>query len=199
MEEMIKINLDDAETVYKVLIGSIVPRPIAWVATQNKLGIKNVAPFSFYTVASRNPATLMISIGQDTVREGSLSKDTLSNIKETEVFTIGVVTEAMGEKMYHTSLPHDPEVNELDAVNMTSSNGMLKGTHVIDESPITFELKLMDIIEIGTDAMVLGTVTQIQVDKNYLKERNHIDIDKLSPVASLAGDFATISKRFDYK
>ncbi|MCA1694833.1 MAG: flavin reductase, partial [Actinobacteria bacterium] len=69
----------DPQSVYKLLIGSVVPRPIAWASTVSREGIRNLAPFSFFTVASRNPPMLCISVGPRP--DGDLDKDTLSNIE----------------------------------------------------------------------------------------------------------------------
>ena len=67
--------------IYKLLTGSVVPRPIAWVSTVSEDGVHNLAPFSFFTVASTKPAILAISIGQGSGEREGTEKDTLANIR----------------------------------------------------------------------------------------------------------------------
>ncbi|MDW8467053.1 MAG: flavin reductase [Chloroherpetonaceae bacterium] len=81
---------------YKILIGSVLPRPIAWVSTVSKDGIDNLAPFSFFTVASANPPVLCFApaIKSDVVgsRTVGVPKDTLINVRETGEFVVNVVS-----------------------------------------------------------------------------------------------------------
>lgn len=74
--------------MYKLMIGSVVPRPIAWVSSKSKEGILNLAPFSFFTIASRTPPTLLLSIGPGVGERAGTIKDTLTNICEVGEFVI---------------------------------------------------------------------------------------------------------------
>lgn len=101
----------DPKSGYKLLIGSVVPRPIAWTSTMSAGGVLNLAPFSFFTVASRNPPMLCISIGPRTDDEPG-SKDTLANIEETGEFVINIVSVPLSNAMHESSGSHSPEADE---------------------------------------------------------------------------------------
>ena len=90
----------DTTAIYKLLIGAVVPRPIAWVSTHSRDGILNLAPYSFFTVASRQPPMLAISIGPRTGGE-PYPKDTLSNIRETKEFVINSVSMHLALSLIH--------------------------------------------------------------------------------------------------
>ncbi|HEY2491707.1 MAG TPA: flavin reductase family protein [Paenibacillus sp.] len=106
-------DLNEQE-MYKLMIGSVVPRPIAWVSSKSKDDVVNLAPFSFFTVASRNPPTLLISIGPGVdEREGTV-KDTLTNIREVGEYVINVVSEPLSEAMLRSSASVEPANNEFE-------------------------------------------------------------------------------------
>src|SRR5215217_8364810 len=106
-------NLEEQEC-YKLLIGSVVPRPIAWTSTVSREGIRNLAPFSFFTVAPRQPPMLCISVGPPPETEGgeSPAKDTLSNVEETEQFVVNIVSLSLSNTMYESSKNHPSEADE---------------------------------------------------------------------------------------
>ena len=93
----------DPRSVYKLLIGSVVPRPIAWASTLSPEGVPNLAPYSFFTVASRNPPTLCISVGERLLGGEPYPKDTLRNVEETGEFVVNVVSLPLSNAMHETS------------------------------------------------------------------------------------------------
>jgi len=90
------------QDIYKILIGTVLPRPIAWVSTVDTSGNINLAPFSFFTVASVNPPILCFS---PLLQENSIEKDTLVNIKQTSEFVVNIVSYGLAEAMNRTSGP----------------------------------------------------------------------------------------------
>lgn len=184
------------QEMYKLMIGSVVPRPIAWVSSKSKDGVLNLAPFSFFTVASRNPPTLLISIGPGVnEREGSI-KDTLTNIREVGEFVINMVSEPLGEAMQCSSASVEPEKNEFELAGVTPQPGGLVEVPAVLEAPIAFELKLDRIIPVGGDHLVLGKVVRVQIDAAAYAGNYKIAIDDWKPLASLAGDYAGIKPTF---
>ncbi|UHA72494.1 flavin reductase family protein [Paenibacillus sp. 481] len=178
------------EEMYKLMIGSVVPRPIAWVSSKSKEGVLNLAPFSFFTVASRNPPTLMISIGPGVdEREGGV-KDTLRNIREVGEYVINMVSEPLGEAMLRSAASVEPEFNEFELAGVTPQPCGLVGVPAVLEAPIAFELKLDRIIPVGEDHIILGTVVRAQIDAAAYAGNYKVAIDEWKPLASLAGDFA---------
>ncbi|HHD82272.1 MAG TPA: flavin reductase family protein [Campylobacterales bacterium] len=96
---------------YKLISNSVIPRPIAWVMTKNH-GILNIAPFSYFTPLSSEPATLLISIGHKTDAE---PKDTLKNLRETKKCVISIVGDEHFEKMHLSAATLDANESEIDA------------------------------------------------------------------------------------
>lgn len=185
----------DTHSVYKLLTGAVVPRPIAWVSTQSKAGILNLAPYSFFTVASRQPPMLTISIGPRTDGE-DYAKDTLSNIRETNEFVINMVSFELANAMYETATNYPPEVDEFSRAGVTPAPCEVIKTPRVAEAKISMECRLEHIIELGSDVMVIGQMYRYHVEDELINN-GRIDLKKLDPVARMAGNFSKIENLFD--
>ncbi|MFF0826345.1 flavin reductase family protein [Brevibacillus sp. NPDC003359] len=193
--EFITSDLSEQE-MYKLMIGSVVPRPIAWVSSKSKEGVLNLAPFSFFTIASRNPPTLLISIGPGVgEREGTV-KDTLTNIREVGEFVINMVSEPLGEAMQRSSANVGPKKNEFELAGVTTKPCKSVDVPAVLEAPIAFELKLDRIIPVGVDHLVLGIVECVQLNPACYAGNYKIAVDSWKPLASLAGDYAGLTSTF---
>lgn len=195
----------DFETSYKILIGSVVPRPIAWVSTTSKSGINNLAPFSFFNAVSSAPPIIVFSAGLKTVKtENGYEvgpKDTLKNIKDTNEFVVNIVSRHLVEKMNQTSANYPPEVSEFEAVGLTAAPSHVVSPPRVGESLVSLECRLYQHIEFGKEAgagnLVIGEVVCFHVDDSVYKN-GHIDVDLLDPVGRLAGiSYCTVKDRFD--
>jgi flavin reductase (DIM6/NTAB) family NADH-FMN oxidoreductase RutF len=178
-----------AQDNYKLLIGSILPRPIAFVSTQSAEGILNLAPFSFFTGVCSNPPTLLFCPmirGSDGHR-----KDTLLNIEKTGEFVVNVVSEAIVERMNQTAAEVPPEVNEFELAGLTPAPSLTIKPPRVLEAPVSMECKLQQIIPVGTGeagsgAVVLGTILQFHIRADLYKD-GRINTEALKPVSRLAG------------
>jgi flavin reductase (DIM6/NTAB) family NADH-FMN oxidoreductase RutF len=195
----------DFETSYKILIGSVVPRPIAWVSTTSKSGINNLAPFSFFNAVSSAPPIIVFSAGLKSVKTEDGyevgAKDTLKNIKDTSEFVVNIVSRSLVEKMNQTSANYPPEVSEFDAVGLTPVASHIVSPPRVGESLVSLECRLYQHIEFGKEAgagnLVIGEVVCFHVDDSVYKN-GHIDVDLLDPVGRLAGiSYCTVKDRFD--
>ncbi len=187
-------NLDPRES-YKLLIGSVVPRPIAWVSTVSREGRRNLAPFSFFTVASRNPPTLCISIGPRT--EGDQpTKDTLDNIRETGDLVINVVSLPLANAMHESSRTHPPEVDEFKAAGLTPAPCEAVAAPRIEEAFVSMECRLDRVLSIGEDHLVLARMLRFHV-RDDLYQNGRIDVAALQPLGRLAGDYTKVENIFD--
>ncbi|MDT0124808.1 flavin reductase family protein [Paenibacillus sp. RRE4] len=184
------------DEMYKLMIGSVVPRPIAWVSTRSKTGVLNLAPFSFFTVASRNPPTLLLSIGPGVGEREGTRKDTLVNIQDTGQYVINVVPASLVESMQRSSMNVTSEENEFELAGVHPQSGKRVIVPSVQESPIAFELTLDRIIEVGTDHLVLGKVEHVRVDADAYAGNSKIATERWQPLASLAGDYALITPSF---
>ncbi|MFB4162363.1 flavin reductase family protein [Alteribacillus sp. JSM 102045] len=179
--------------MYKLLIGSVVPRPIAWVSSESQDGILNLAPFSFFTVASPSPPTLAISIAPAQNKE---AKDTLTNIRTLKEYVINIVPEDLGNPMYTSSQAFPPDVDEFQQAGLTPEPSIKVKPPMVKESPIAFEMQLDQILPIGVSHLVLGRIIHIHIQKDIYIDSYKTDIETWKPLARLAGNYASISSPY---
>jgi flavin reductase (DIM6/NTAB) family NADH-FMN oxidoreductase RutF len=175
--------------VYKLMIGSIVPRPIAWVSTISPDGIPNLAPFSFFTGVCSNPPTVVFCPG---IREADRAqKDTLHNIQATEVFIINFVSESLAAAMNITAVEAPADVNEFERAGLASTPGAVVPVPRVAASLIHYECRLQQIIPIraepGGGNLVIGTVVHMHFDDSVYQDGNRINLRAYEPVGRLAG------------
>ncbi|MFN8523543.1 MAG: flavin reductase family protein [Chloroflexota bacterium] len=175
---------------YRLLIGSVLPRPIAWVSTQSADGVPNVAPFSFFTAVTSHPPTLLFSPSH---RDG-VDKDTLANIRATGDFVVNVVTEDLAEAMNLTSEDLPRGRSEFEAAGVTPAPARLVKSPRVAESPISMECRLVQLVDVGqgpsASTLVIGEVLAWHIrDDMYDAERVHVRFDRLNAVGRLAGDW----------
>jgi len=185
----------DPQSRYKLLIGSVVPRPIAWTSTMNRKGVHNLAPFSFFTVASRNPPMLCISVGPRTDQPPD-TKDTLSNIEEMKEFVINIVSLPLWNAMYESSRTHPPEADEFEKAGLTAAGCEVVRAPRVEEAAVSMECVLERVLELGTDHLVIGRMVRFHV-REELYENGRINVAKLQPLGRLAGNYTKIETIFE--
>nr|WP_231619563.1 flavin reductase family protein [Fictibacillus sp. 5RED26] len=176
--------------VYKLLVGSVVPRPIAWVSTISKEGVVNLAPYSFFNVASRNPPMLCISIGPGVGEREGTEKDTLVNIRNQKEFVINVVTSTLGNEMQKTSENLPSEVDEVEAAGLTTLDSTIVKPKRVKEAPIHMECQLEQIIQLGSDHLVIGRMVRYHINDDYYLGNYKVDLEKLQPLGRFAGNYS---------
>jgi len=186
---------------YKLLIGSVLPRPIAWVSTISRAGVPNLAPFSFYTGVCAKPLTVCFAPMVSGTTGGM--KHTLRNIQETGEFVVNVVTEENVQAMNATSADFPEEVSEFEACGATSVPSQVVRPPRVAESPLHMECQLSKIITISEEPgggwLVLGRVVQVHVAE-HLYQQGRIDTQQLKPVGRLAGEaYLSLSRVFELK
>ena len=184
---------------YKLVIGSIVPRPIAWVSTMDKAGNLNLAPFSYFTAVCVDPMTLLFCPGWSSVRDRM--KDTLHNIRQIGEFVINIVNEDNKEAMNLSATEFEAGVNEFEWAGVTPIPSESVRVPRVAESPIAFECKLQQIVVIkegpGGGTAVFGEVQSIYVREDVY-ENGRILPYKLQPIGRLAGaTYAHINDLFE--
>lgn len=189
----------DHLSVYKLLIGSVVPRPIAFVSTLNQEGAFNVAPFSFFTVASSHPPVLVFTVGNRARPDPR--KDTLLNITTAREFVVNVVSEEIGAKMNLCAGDYPPEVDEFEVSGLTPIPSDLVKAPRVAESHINMECRLLYTISmsglVNGGNLVLGEVLRIHIDDACVSNYR-IDPDKLRAIGRMAGNSYTRTQdRFD--
>ena len=183
------------QETHKLMIGSIIPRPIAFVSTRSKDGKNNVAPFSYFNGVCSKPPTIMFA----PARRGwdGEEKDTLINIRDTEEFVVNIVSESFAEKMVMCATDFDSDVDEFEISGLTPTNSQKIKSPRIGEAKISFECKLNQIVEIGDGTagsgfVVIGTIVLFHIDDG-IYDNGRILTDKLEPLGRLAGNWYTRS------
>ncbi|WP_102273874.1 flavin reductase family protein [Cytobacillus massiliigabonensis] len=183
---------------YKLLIGSIIPRPIAFVTTMSKDGVLNGAPFSYFTIVSSNPPMISLSIQ----RSNGKMKDTARNILESKEFVIHIVDEQNVEKINQTAASLSSEQSEVEAVDLTPVQSMRISVPGVKESKIRMECIVEQSLELGgTDTpgcdLVIGRVVQFHIEDG-IYDKGRIDPKGLAAISRLAGQsYAKIGEIFE--
>ncbi len=188
-----------AENAYKLLVSTVVPRPIAWVTTQDTDGTLNAAPFSFFNAISGNPPVVVIGIGG---REPGDIKDTGGNIRRTGEFVVNLVSNQLAEQMNITAIDFPKQVNELAEARLTTLPSARVKPPRIAESPVSIECERLVIVEVGVDrAVVLGKVLAIHIADAFVLDtaRCYVDTPALELIGRMHGRgwYARTTDRFD--
>ena len=176
-------------SLYKILIGSVVPRPIGWISTINASGQPNLAPFSFFNVVCAKPPTVLFC---PMIRgtDGN-TKDTLNNVKATGEFVVNIVSGELASQMVETSVEIAADVNEFELAGLETASSLVVKPPRVAESPIHFECKVTHIVEIGNQpgggSVVIGEIVHVHVDERVLFDQDKIDLAALKPIGRLAG------------
>jgi len=182
---------------YKLMIGTIVPRPIALVTTVDPLGRFNAAPFSFFNCLSHDPPILALGVEN---KPDMSFKDTAGNIRLTEVFTVNIVSHAIAEAMHVCAIGFPLGIDELAEAGLTALPGTMIAAPHIAEAPAAFECKRHTTLEIGRSRqIILGEIIYAHYHADVVDaERMRVDPTRLDPIARLGGaTCSTIRDRFD--
>jgi len=195
-----KILVDPAATApqnsYKLLIGSIVPRPIGFISTISPDGVYNLAPFSFFNAICGNPPTVCFACGTR-----SPEKDTLANVRAGGEFVVNIVSEEFAEKMNLTSGEYPAEVDEFQLSGLTPMPSSIVRAPFVAESHVNMECKLLQIVEVSKrtplgGTLVIGEVVQFHVDPQVM-DNFRIDAEKLRAIGRMGGnDYTRTRDRF---
>lgn len=176
-------------SLYKLMIGSIVPRPIGWISTVDAGNRPNLAPFSFFNALNSDPPHVMFC---PNIRgtDGGI-KDTLRNVRASGEFVVNIVTEDLAAAMNISATEFPPEVDEFAAAGLTPAPAQAVRAPRVAESPIHFECRVAHIVELGREpgggSLVIGQVVHVHVDDEVLIDNDKIDLARLRPIGRLAG------------
>ncbi len=182
---------------YKLMIGAIVPRPIAWVTTVDTNGVVNAAPFSFFNCLSADPA--IVALGVE-FRPTGAQKDTGRNVRDTQAFTVNIVSNTLVEAMNVTAVPFEAGTNELAEAGLTALPGVKVPCPWIGEAPVAFECRHHTTLGIGRSReIILGEIVYAHIRSDIVDAKNHyIDAAGLDAVGRMGGHgYATTRDYFD--
>jgi flavin reductase (DIM6/NTAB) family NADH-FMN oxidoreductase RutF len=190
---MVSIDPKDlpVQKLHQYLLGAIGPRPIAFASTVDAEGKPNLAPFSFFNVFSANPPILIFS----PARSGrtNTTKDTYNNVKVVPEVVINVVNYDIVHQMSLASSPYAPGVNEFEKAGFTALKSDSVKPFRVAESPVQFECKVNEVIELGTEGgagnLIICEVLKIHIHDEVLDSNGMIDQRKIDLVARMGGDW----------
>jgi flavin reductase (DIM6/NTAB) family NADH-FMN oxidoreductase RutF len=187
-----------SQDAYKILIGSVVPRPIAWVSSLSLDGVANLAPFSFFNVVCANPPILSFAPMR---RADGTTKDTLNNITATGEFVVNIVSERLAEAVNASSKQLPPDESEFDFTGLTALPSRLVKPPRVGESLIQFECRVQEIITVSTEplggSLVLGRIVAMHLDDSVY-QGGRITLESLQPIGRCAGQtFCRVTDTFE--
>jgi flavin reductase (DIM6/NTAB) family NADH-FMN oxidoreductase RutF len=184
-----------AQINYRILVGAVVPRPIAFVSTVSPEGVHNLAPFSFFNVVCGDPPVICFSpIWRNP------PKDTIVNIRATGEFVVNIVSEEFADRMNICSGEYPSSVDEFRMSGLTPVESVVVRAPRVRESHVNMECKLMQIVDVSARPMggslVIGEVVRFHVDDAVIEDFR-IDADKLGAVGRMSGsDYVRTRDRF---
>ncbi|AWB46054.1 hypothetical protein DCC85_19025 [Paenibacillus sp. CAA11] len=177
---------------YKLLIGSIIPRPIAFVTTRSEDGVLNGAPFSYFNIVSSNPPMISLSIQH----AGDKRKDTARNILTAQEFVVHIVDQHNVEKVNQTAANLPPEQSEVTLAGLTPVDSVNISVQGVQEAQVRMECTLERHMDFPGCDLIIGRVVQFHINEEIYHE-GRIDPYKLAAVSRLAGnDYAAVGEIF---
>ncbi|MCH7792123.1 MAG: flavin reductase family protein [Planctomycetes bacterium] len=179
---------------YKLLIGGIVPRPIAFVSTVSISGQSNLAPFSFFAGVCSDPMTLLFCPAN--AADGG-EKDTLRNAAPpaeggTGEFVVNVAVEAYANRVAAAAEPLPSSRSEFDFIELTRADAAMVKPPRVAESPVAYECRTIQVIRLNPGApaggnIVIGEVVHVFVRDDLIDDRLRIDADALRAIGRMGG------------
>ncbi len=179
---------------YKLMSQTIIPRPIAWVVTEDE-GVVNIAPFSYFIGLSSEPASVLISVGH---KSDGTPKDTLANIRKHKKCTICMVSKDHLEKMHFSSKSLDKSLSEAEVFNIETKSVIEGYPPMVEGVPVAYFCDFNQEIDLGggkTIPLVMN-VKEIFVDDRFISNKDKISIS-FNPVARVGGSYAFLGEEID--
>lgn len=179
---------------YKLLTNLVVPRPIAWVTSQNADGVVNLAPFSFFNAVSGNPIYLIVSVG---VNDAGEMKDTAKNILSSGEFVVNMVTEELFDAMNISAADFPEGESELAAANLHAAPSVKIKPPRLAEAQASMECKLHSSQLLGKNTLIIGEVVMFHVADHLMGPRMHVN--GFAPIGRLGSPsvYCRSTDRFD--
>ena len=193
----LKLAEVSAHERYKLLIGLVIPRPIAWISTRSANGVANCAPFSFFNVFSEEPPLCVIGINP---RSDGAMKHSLKNIRRTREFVVNLVDEATANAMHVSSREFAEDESEFEKAGLSEAPAALVQHPRIAEAAACLECRLERLIEIsGTRQLVLGEILLVHARDGIIDpQTKRISEERYRPIGRLFADrYCTTRQRFN--
>lgn len=185
---------------YKIMTGSIIPRPIAWVTTMSPAGIVNAAPFSYFNIVTSNPPMISVSVQ----RKNGAMKDTARNAEALGEFVVQIADEHNVESVNRTAANLGPDESEAETFGLALAPSDVVRVPGLADAAVRMECSVERIVTLGGTAdtpacdLLIGRIVRFHIDERIYDERGHVDAEGLRPVSRLAGNnYAKLGGTFE--
>jgi flavin reductase (DIM6/NTAB) family NADH-FMN oxidoreductase RutF len=177
-----------ASDAYKLLVSTVVPRPIALATTADLAGRVNAAPFSFFNAVSSVPPVVVLGISPG-VNGGDGYKDTERNIRDTGEFVVNLVDEALAERMNICAVDFPNDVGELDMAELTPAPSVEVRAPRIAQSPVSFECRRITGLSLGPRSVLeVGRVIHIHIRDDLVDPAKfYVSTEKMRLIGRMHG------------
>tara|TARA_B100000073_G_C23641309_1_gene536735 strand:+ start:60 stop:890 length:831 start_codon:yes stop_codon:yes gene_type:complete len=184
-------KIETTKTIHRYLLGAVAPRPIAFASTINENGDLNLSPFSFFNAFSANPPILIFSPARR-VRDNTI-KHTLENVLKNKEVVISIASAEMAQQVSLSSVDFEKGISEFSKAGFTPKKSTTIKPYCVEESPVNFECKVNQVIELGTQGgsgnLVVCEILKMHIKEEVLDEKKNIDPIKLNHLSRLGGNW----------
>ncbi|ANJ66781.1 flavin reductase [Halothiobacillus diazotrophicus] len=179
---------------YKLLTNLVIPRPIAWISTQNAEGVVNLAPYSFFNAVGSDPLYVVFSAG---LNEAGQPKDTLRNLRANGEFVVNLVTPELFDAMNVSAADFPADLSEVTATDLHTAPSVQVKTPRVAEAKASLECRVFSEQQLGANTLVIGEVVGFYVDDALIGDRMHIH--DFAPIGRLGSPsvYCNTTDRFD--
>jgi flavin reductase (DIM6/NTAB) family NADH-FMN oxidoreductase RutF len=179
---MIDMQQLSKSEIYKLMSTQIIPRPIAWIVTQNEEGVVNIAPFSYFAPLSSTPPSVVVSIGHK--RDGS-PKDTLANIRSTQKATICMVTEELLEKMHYSSKALESGESEAEVFDISTISKLEDFPPMVEGVTTAFFCELIQEVDLQGSPTI---PVILEIKQSFVDDNSQIPITRIGKSYARIGE-----------
>lgn len=161
---------------YKIVNGTITPRPIAWITSLSKDGVLNAAPYSFFNAVGVEPPLIVLGLLKEPMTRGL--KNTASNIIASGEFVVNLVCEDDAEKMNKCSVDAPADVSEIDYAGIVTEPSVVVAPPRIASSPVSFECRKVAALDIGTmQTVIIGEILMAHIADQFVTDPRKVYFD----------------------
>jgi len=188
-------NLESTD-IYKIVSNTVTPRPIAWVSTISKEKILNLAPFSYFTPLSSNPATFLISVGH---KPNGLPKDTLKNLRETKKCSIVIATTEQLKDMHNSSTPLEFNQSEFEEFNIKTTSINSNYPKVPTDSKVVFFCEYLQEINLKNSKTipVIVELKEMFIDDELFTNKENLKIEFINQIARVGAKYFKLGEELE--
>ncbi len=196
-----KIDPKTQDKFFNILKAVVIPRPIAFVSSQSKDGVLNLAPFSFFNGVCYDPPTISVSIARFA---GNKPKDSLVNIEETGEFVVNLVNQDIAQAMNKTAAEYPADVNEFEVAGLTPTASEIVAAPCVLESPVSLECKLIQVVPVNEGSskecgLIIAEVVYCHINDDLFDGR-YVDMKGLDVVGRLGGhEYCKVNDLFEMR